>query len=260
MGMYDYMGGEQIKIFYTPIFNRNKEEISRSSFWHSGGQLRSFGSEDELPLKSLYYCYPKTFMVYDYRFEYTDVWIVENGRFKKIVHYESFGDARIECPVFDYYGHQIRIQTGSDFQAMKTDLQNALEKEREIERSHFPIGTIQTIKTNLAEFQSKEEAYYAELNQHRSIFSTKWYVKPYDMLEREFGGLLDCFLFLRQRKDDEPLKDIIIPAEDYLAGKETLKRLIGEHPDLIQQYKRWLNDEEMLDSIDFEQIVSEIIS
>ena len=42
MGMYDYLGGEQVKIFYVPIFVEKDFIDQKPTTYHSGGSLRSF--------------------------------------------------------------------------------------------------------------------------------------------------------------------------------------------------------------------------
>ena len=51
--MYDYINGEQVKVFYTPIFGKLMSE--NYSTWHSGGSLSDYKTGDEVPIKTLYY-------------------------------------------------------------------------------------------------------------------------------------------------------------------------------------------------------------
>ena len=79
MGMYDYLNGEQVKIFYTPVFG---VYAGKSILWHSGGSLRKFNINDELPLKTIYYKYPDDMIVYAYGYSKDvseDVWVIKNG-------------------------------------------------------------------------------------------------------------------------------------------------------------------------------------
>ena len=58
MGLYDYLNGEQVKIFYSPVFwSENEGE----NVYYSGGGLRGYINGDKLPLKTLYYKYPDDF-------------------------------------------------------------------------------------------------------------------------------------------------------------------------------------------------------
>ncbi|MFF2531440.1 hypothetical protein ACFVS2_21270 [Brevibacillus sp. NPDC058079] len=258
MGMYDFLGEEQVKIFYLPIFNRNKEKKEESTYWHSGGQLRSFIPGDELPLKTLYYQYPESFMVYDYYFDNTDVWIVKDGAFVETVEVDSLTDEQVNCPVYDYHGNELTISTANDFSDIKVEHRLTLEKMKQVEFSFFQKGAIDAIKNDLAYFQSKEAEYRKSTNAVREEYSSKWYKKVENQHCIDFGSFLECFFYLRLRKDDKPFRDIILPADDYEACRATLKRLMKHHSGLVEEYREWVQDEEMLKAINFDTLIDEI--
>jgi len=261
MGMYDYLGGEQVKIFYRPIFQVNKEVPEESSYWWSGGSLNSYGEEDKLPLKTLWYQYPENFMIYDYRWDYEDVWIIRDGKFRRFCSFKELTEddiVGIEA-VYDYHGTPINIQTIEDFSAIKEDFGRRSEEHRLIEKSFFPKGSIRTIKENLEEFESKKDAYYQKLDEINEKYANRWSVSnPYEQ-EENFGALLDCFIYWRGEKDREPLKDIIVPKREYEGCKLTMKKIIMDNPDVVEKYKAWINEPSVLEFIGFDEIIQEIL-
>lgn len=64
MGMYDCLNGEQVKCFYRVVHYKSGQNDTWE-FFHSGGQLRGYINDCELPLKTFYYNYPKNFLILD---------------------------------------------------------------------------------------------------------------------------------------------------------------------------------------------------
>ena len=60
MGMYDYIGTEQVKCFYIYLYSTN--EIT-PGLWISGGSLDSYQIGDKVPYKTKYYDYTKDFNI-----------------------------------------------------------------------------------------------------------------------------------------------------------------------------------------------------
>lgn len=251
MGMYDYLGGEQIKIFYRPIFNVNKEKLEESSYWHSGGQLRSFGKGDDLPLKTLYYQYPNDFMVYDYRFDYTDVWVIRNGTFEKRVPFAELTQEEVasNVAVYDYYGSLLNIQTLADFEKMKSDFNNRLKEYKVVEKELFPEGSLNMIRTNLDEYERLSPIMEAKYKEIDAKYSHEWVLKDPHEDEASFGAMIDCYLFTRSLKDEKEI-GTIVPIRQYKACKMTMQRMITEKPDLVEKFKAWVDDESAITAID----------
>lgn len=259
MGMYDYLGGEQVKIFYRPIFQLNKEDPKNSSFWYSGGTLASYDRDDELPLKTLYYKYPPNFLVYDYRFDYTDVWVIRNEKFDRIVPYTELTDKDLIGPVFDYYGNPINIQKVDDFAQIKEDFHKRLEEIEKVEKELFPKGVAHAFCNNATEYERKKEEWHKRLQDVDEKYIRKWEVKdPYEE-EKRFGAFIECYIWARLHKDSPPIRDIIDPKMDYIGCKLTIREIISQQPDIIERYKNWLADEEMLKEIDFDELIKEIM-
>lgn len=260
MGMYDYLGGEQIKIFYHPIFNRNKDNPEQSSCWYSMGRLQSFDKEDDLPLKTLWYQYPQNFLVYDYRFEFTDVWIINNGKFDRLVSFDKLTEEDLHQAeeIYDYHGTPIPIKQLSDFQQMKKDFNGRFEEINKAQKEVFPNGFRELIKENMEEYERLRAILDEKYEEIDEKYKNRWIFEEKEEEEANFGALLDCYAFTRSRKDEEPLKDIIIPAEDFQACKLTLQRMMKEKPDLVDRFKAWVNDEEMLQVYLVDELIEEI--
>ena len=262
MGMYDYLGGEQIKIFYHPIFNRNKEKPEQSSFWYSMGRLESYDKDDDLPLKTLWYQYPQNFLVYDYRFDYTDVWIIKNGKFDRLIPFTELTEADLTEHIYDYHGEPLNLQKLSDFQQIKDDFNNRLKELNAIEKEIFPNGyNIQYVKENPEEFKRLTDLKHQKWDEINEKYKGKWMVEEESQFEAEeaFGALIECYTFTRSRKDGEPLRDIIVPMEDYNACKQTLQRILKETPDIVDRFKAWVNDEELLSTYQLDELVQDIM-
>lgn len=257
MGMYDYLGGEQIKIFYRPIFDRNKEEPSQSSFWHSGGSLASYDKGEELPLKTIYYQYPNDFMVYDYRWDYTDVWVIRNGQFEKLVPFMELTEEEMNVPVFDYYGNPLTIQSLVDFQLIKEDFKERFEALTAVEKEFFPEGIRKSFKDDPESFEAKSQAWQKRQEEVSEKYAGKWVVEKDHAKEREFGGLLDCYVYLLLRKEEKPIASID-PRQDYEACRLTLQRIMKETPDIVDRFKAWVNDDEMIKQNVVDELIAEL--
>lgn len=261
MGMYDYLGGEQVKIFYQPIFRLNKENPEQSSYFYSMGSLQSYDKEDVLPLKTIWYQYPPHFLVYDYRFEYTDVWIIKDGKFDRMIPFAELTEADLVDAVYDYYGNPINIKTLSDFQQIKDDFNNRFDEINAVQKEVFPNGyNVRFVKENPEEFQRLCAIKDEKLKEIDEKYKEKWTWYPKSAFEEEesFGALLDCYVFTRSRKNDQPLKDIIIPAKDFEGCKLTLQRILRESPDIVERFKAWVNDEELLEEYMLEPLLDDI--
>jgi hypothetical protein len=261
VGMYDYVGGEQIKIFYHPIFNLNKENPEQSSFWYSMGSLQSYGKEDELPLKTLWYQYPQNFLVYDYRFEHTDVWIIKEGKFDRLISYSELNEEDLVDAVYDYYGNPIIIKTLADFQQMKDDYNNRFEEIQAVHKEVFPNGyNVQFVRENPEEFDRlcaiKDEKVREVDEKYRK--KRTWYPETPHKEEEAFGALIECYVFALTRKNDEPLKDIILPAKDFEGCKLMLQRILRETPNIVDRFKAWVNDDDLLEMYVFDALLENI--
>ena len=127
MGMYDYINGEQIKCFYSPIFNKDY------GVWHSGGSLIGYSNGDELPLKTMYYKYASNLAILDIidiaKKEYL-LHIIKDGKVFKSVSGKDLIDEDLKNieSFINYYGTELNIKS-------KKDIINFINEKENIETS-----------------------------------------------------------------------------------------------------------------------------
>lgn len=205
MGMFDYLGGEQIKIFYLPVFSKKDIMTDKPNTWHSGGRLREFNKESELPLKTWYYKYPQNFIAYDFYYDEGDIWIIKNGKFESYKHINELTENDLGEAVYAYYGAELNINNIDDFKTIK------------IERNEFEDS---------------------DNKQDWDTFYSKWYKEDKHELEKQLGEYLDCFAGIEPRKDEE-IFSWWNPMEEYLACKDAIKKFINNNEDIVEKYFYW---------------------
>lgn len=108
----------KINCFYEPLYI-NKKIV------YLGGSFRRFYDGKKLPLKTLYYEYPKDFYVlvvnrYTPHFKY-ELALIKNGVFKKFL---SINEFEYILPVYSYWGNRIKVETVDDLKEYLKDLYN----------------------------------------------------------------------------------------------------------------------------------------
>lgn len=118
MGLYDYINGEQIKIFYNPIFNEQEQNT-----WHSGGTMINYDTGEPVPTKTLYYNRPKTFLVFDeyeneneYETKHPLLHIIKDGVVSNTIDLQdATNDLFVDnILVLNYYGHELNVKSKED--------------------------------------------------------------------------------------------------------------------------------------------------
>ncbi|MDF2880171.1 MAG: hypothetical protein K0R54_728 [Clostridiaceae bacterium] len=244
MGMYDYLGGEQVKIFYSPIFD--KDFFGEIVTVHSGGSLLSFGTNDRLPLKTLYYKYPENFCVFDYRGN-KDVFIIKDGKFKEIKKYYKLKKADIGDSVVNYYGTEISINNLGDFKRISNDFNNTFKKYENGKKELLPKGFNETLKNYREEFKSKESELNELTEKTFGVFNKKWVADDKYMNEKDFGELLLCYIKFEVASEDS---DKHYSKEDHMACKKALLDFMSEHKNIEYSYVKWLDDDKLI-SLDY---------
>ncbi len=129
MGLYDYLGGEQVKCFTRASVGIKPNDFDSDSFdlilSVVGGDLKGYSRGSAVPYKTPFYNYGKDFMVFDYRtFNYNEsiiddsdlmVHIIRNGRYFRSVPYNKVPSRYKIGLVIDNYGMVIDIKTKQDF-------------------------------------------------------------------------------------------------------------------------------------------------
>lgn len=149
MGLYDYINGEQVKVFYSPIYDEDSKNT-----WHSGGRMVGFDNGDEVPLKTLYFKRPSNFMVFDEN-SYDGkplLHVIRDGKVYGTFDVENFDDNLFNDNdlVLTYYGQPINIKTSKDCYQYIRDYDTRYEKIREINKEYrdlldnklSPLGAI----------------------------------------------------------------------------------------------------------------------
>lgn len=254
LGMYDYIGGEQIKIFPVPILYNN--QLSFSS-----GRLNSYGEQDELPLKTLYYQYPDNFLVHDYRFakdeEFNHVWVFKNQRFSHFTKVDTLTEVDLVGPVFDYYGNRLSIKTIADFRLIFEERKLAFQLDKELELKIFPKGMIRTIKEDIEYYRQKEKEWDELSYQHSKAFSKKWYAEePYGD-EEHFGAVIQCIIDAKNKAGEES-NLYFDPKKTYEECLAYAQEFLNNHPTIISSFQTWYNDDAHLSAIGFEDLLTEI--
>lgn len=213
MGMYDYLDGEQVKIFYTPVFNE------KYGIWHSGGSLRKFNINDELPLKTIYYKYPDNMIIYAYGY-CTDIWIVKDKMLKE--HYSDLNNINtidLNVPVYDYMGNELNIKTIEDFILCNDDYGVAFN------------------------------------NGNYKDFRSKWFAEDKFKDVKHLGELLECYYYARASKDWE--WEFIDYKKNYIEVKNAVRRCIEGDPGVVERYFEWLEDS--VEEVELRSVLNEIL-
>lgn len=242
MGMYDYIGGEQIKIFYTPIF---MVEDEKPVTWHSGGSLTGYDEESELPLHTLYYQYPADFMVYDYRDEERTIWIFRNEKFVRLTTLNELKEEDVVGTVYTYHGNELTIASRQDFEQIVVDEEERFKGLKNSEKQIFPEGYRISIETVQQEgFKEKQQALYKLYEEVNERFSAKWLALTPDRDLKKFGEALDAYSFHSRGKDEEPSAGYE-PRKLYGACRSYVQDLMAQDSTLVERYVAWLKDEEL---------------
>lgn len=109
ISLYDYLGDEQVQLFYSPI-------ICNEKIAYLGGNFLKFNKGDKLPLKTLYYQYPDNFIVYHNRTSEKIISIIKNGVFLKTKYLKEISTTDLTELIVDIKGTPLNINKVSDFE------------------------------------------------------------------------------------------------------------------------------------------------
>lgn len=109
ISLYDYLGDDQVQLFYSPI-------ICTEKIVYLGGNFLKFNKGDKLPLKTLYYQYPDNFIVYHNRTSEKIISIIKNGVFLKTKYLKEISTTDLTELIVDIKGTPLNIKKISDFE------------------------------------------------------------------------------------------------------------------------------------------------
>lgn len=237
MGMYDYLAGEQVKCFYIPVFNSNINDlIIKDITWHSGGLMRDYNIGDKLPLNTLYYKYPKDFIIFDINYDPKFIFIVKDGKLNSKDTLDTFIYKDFTCRVFDYRGIEYNIKRTKDFYIlMKTNVELQKQK-KQIANKYFGVKDVwDVIKDDIKYYDSVKDKYHTKLQELNSYFCDKWLIKDKYWLEKQFGELIDCYF-----------TNFICDDEMTYKCKQAIIEFVDKYNNIINKYLDWSgNDKEL---------------
>jgi hypothetical protein len=271
MGMYDYFCGEQFKIFNIPVF------YGDNGIGNMGGLMRSFSKNSNLPLQTMYYKYPDSFIVIDAYFPKSDDTYAESNfleiKDKKISrvgwiedHHKSID---FSLPIYDNRGSLLNIRKYEDIEKMRKRREDIIEKNSKLHETVFPEGYFQMLRSNFERLMNedrfltkhirslkadydrlvrirKEEMIEKIREENWKKFSNEWIIDDVFSKERELGAILYCFEKIYSEKDKETeyikntgqvLFDYKKTYEDFIEKMKERKKLLN--PDLINSYLSW---------------------
>jgi len=254
--MYDYLGGEQVQVFYSPIFVSEDFLSGKPDVYHSGGTLRGFRSKDALPLKTGYYKYPQNFIIYDYRFEESSVdydyigcniIVIKNGKLATMKWDNKLSKNDMCEVVVDNYGRQLNIKNISDFSKMRIEKDICSKESDRLTEELFPLGYKWTLNNDFAEYEKKEDELIKIRENTWGVFNSKWFKKNVYSQEMAFGELLECLSGIAicceseevMHKDSIELKKLRI---DWLTCYQEIKNFSKNTPDIISRYVKWADE------------------
>ena len=231
MGMYDYLGDEQVKCFGVPTVGITPNGDTFKLFVNSmGGNLRYYHRGSTVPYKTPFYNYGKDFMVFDYRtFNYGEpiyhdglmVHIIKNGRYFRSVRYDRVPSRYKIGLVLDNYGEVVNIKTHNDFKeivyawryshVLYEELQEKYRKEMDIPNmlrfNRFDLEKYSKEKINDL-FEKHRVCMDRASDEALKPFSNTWYGGT-EELDKEmnkgwpFGALYDALENMKHSEYDK---------------------------------------------------------
>ena len=123
MGLYNYLGNNQVKCFTIPnmIINSN----GNLEIYGLEGKFIEYKRGSKVPYKTLYYNYGENFLIFDYRGVIYDeiplIHIIKNGKYSKTVEYQKLNEEDFINKVIDKFGNSINIKEYSDISTFIED-------------------------------------------------------------------------------------------------------------------------------------------
>ena len=226
MGMYDELGGEQVKSFYVPCFY---DSSIGKKLGYMGGELRYYNKGDDIEYKTWWYRYPKDFLIVDLDiYEYVNhvFHLIQDGKYIETYYSNGSDDdediKNISEDIFPItavlmFGDTFTIASKNEFFEYLYECMTAYSKYNEIlSKNKSDFGKIRALTENqkenpCEENEKKIEEYFAEeRKRHLAIcekrdeifkkIDTKW---PVVNVTNDYGAYLDCIHYCIQQNRDE---------------------------------------------------------
>ena len=228
--MYDYINGKQVKCFYTPLFYVDDLEPNKY-IYHSGGSLTGFNNRDLVPTETMYYKYPKDFIIYDFRND-DFVHVIKDNKVYDTIKINSLTKEYFNLKFIDYFGRTLNIKNFKDMKLIQEDFNKLFNSKKDL---------IKNIKEN----QNKKNKLLEKADNLNKEFNNKWFIYEFS-LEKYLGELSECYLWLKENND----KDINL-------CKSLLKDLFLTHKDIINKYSNWIKNDDYV--LKIENIKKEVL-
>lgn len=229
MGMYDYINGEQVKCFYTPLFYID-DIIEDKCISYSGGSLTGFNTGDKVPIQTMYYNYSKDFVVYDYRND-NFAHVIKDGKVYETILLDDLSDEYLSFIFIDYYGNALNIKNKEDVFNIKKQFNILFEDKL-------------NISLKIKENSNKRDEFIEQIKSIIQKFNEKWVVLEFEN-EKYFGELITTYIWLKENcKTTEEI-------DDFNLCKSLFIKALTENKNIINDYNNWSNFkyEELINNI-----------
>ena len=140
MGMYDYLNGEQVKVFFTAGIAL-PDSFTNHCVFFSGGSLNVI--EDEVPYRSFVYNYGKDFNIIDF-FPFEDergfVHIIRDGKNLGKKYFDELTEEDLSFENYNDHGYRLNVRSIEDIYGF-IDAQNAfMEAYKKEVKKHLMLG------------------------------------------------------------------------------------------------------------------------
>lgn len=253
--MYDYINGEQVKCFYSPIYHIEENSLlGCKSVWYSGGDLCGYGTGDEVPLKTLYYRYKDNLAII-YTTDCDFVHTIRNGRVADTVAIGDLENSHFDGidQVIGYTGNELNVKSADDVKQLIKDFKAYEEEVAEYRRDCIRLlDKRRDCKDNFMAKQEAEVEYEKAAKKHDEVrtkafkkYINNWMVSDIYKEEKYFGELIECLAYLGDRHTE--VSDTVSD-EEANRNKEYLDCCIKEiksllDTDIFERYCMWSNYE-----------------
>ena len=257
MGMYDYLEGEQVKLFDFPCnpLKRNSNKLNDVFYQEHfiEGNFRRYKKGNKVPYRTLFYNYGENFIVFDYRYfsfekEEPLIHVVENGIYVNSFRYSKIPDDLKIDLVVDKFGHPVNIVKKEDFKDIIDEflfydekyfeLINKYEKELNVFKVSIENFRSHTKEENKINIKKATEARDKAFKESFDIFNKKW-IK--DKLDPVVIGINKCSEFgyiIHSVKNNENIHEW----EKYKIVQLFISEQIKDINELIEEYVSWVQD------------------
>ena len=205
MGLYNYLGNNQVKCFTIPnmIINSN----GNLEIYCLEGKFIGYKRGNKVPYKTLYYNYGENFLIFDYRGVIYDeiplIHIIKNGKYSKTVEYQKLNEEDFINKVIDKFGNSINIKEYSDISTFiedyklrdKNSITLTKKYNEELDVKCYSISDLREKKVSseqLIKDLDKRKIVLDKVTKEVYIpFSNKWFMEEED--EQVIGYILYCY-------------------------------------------------------------------